>query len=198
MIDVVHCDFKEEKVLKSDEALIKIIEDEEINSFSCDKLFKKEVLVDYKYPNLSYHEDVAVLFKPFLKAKKVVMGNKPMYNYRRNPNSVSNTLTPIKTYHSFKAYLEIHNTILKEKEELKNLTIIRLAHAAVASINVFIRNNLYEENKNEISDIIKVIKSNLKIILKNEKIAKTCKLYCLLSQISMPCYKLICKLNINK
>lgn len=109
IIEVVHGDGKMESY-DSEMAVIEIMNDEKINSFVWDKLYKKELFHGFKYMELDYHEDVASTFKLIAKSKRVVCNNKPLYYYIRNPKSISHTLNPYKYYCLYRAF--------KEREEI--------------------------------------------------------------------------------
>ena len=55
------------------------IEDELINSFTCNKLYRKELFDEFEFINYSYHENLASMFILLSKSKKVYMYNTPLY-----------------------------------------------------------------------------------------------------------------------
>lgn len=197
IIRQVNCDY-DEVTYDSKTAFKLLLEDKVINNFSCDKLFSFNLFKNVEFKSLCYHEDVGTVFKLFYNSKFVTVGNKPYYNYVMNANSISHNLNSKKIYDSFLAYLEIHNFVLKNDVDFKNVSVIRMAHAAIASINTFIRNKEESSNLACIINIKNVIKNNLNLILSNKNINKSCKLYCIMLNVSFPIYKIICKLNIKR
>lgn len=55
------------------------------------KLYKRELFDDIEYPNGKIHEDEGTTYKVFFKAKKTVYTNLPLYYYRYNPESITNS-----------------------------------------------------------------------------------------------------------
>ena len=64
------------------------------------KLFKKEIFRDIKYPLGMYHEDEFVVHKEAYNANKIVCTNKRLYKYYRNPESITRNPTNEKIYHA--------------------------------------------------------------------------------------------------
>lgn len=191
--------FLDDKVVTYDSttAFKLLLEDDKIHNFACDKLFLRQLFNNISFKKLTYHEDIATIFKTFYKAKFITVSNKPCYNYIMNSDSISHNLTPLKTYHSFLAYLEIHNFVLENYRVFEDLSVIRMAYAGIASINTFLRNNVERNNKNNIENIKFNIKKNIILILKNKDINVQCKMYCIMLNLCFPIYKFICNLNIN-
>lgn len=57
------------------------IEDELINSFTCNKLYRKELFDEFEFINYSYHENLASMCILLSKSKKVYMYNTLLYYY---------------------------------------------------------------------------------------------------------------------
>ena len=64
------------------------------------KLFKKEIFRDNKYPLGMYHEDEFVVHREAYNANKIVCTNKRLYKYYRNPESITRNPTSEKIYHA--------------------------------------------------------------------------------------------------
>jgi len=105
-------------VYDTTEALSKILIDEEINSFAWDKLYKKELFTNLRYPVGRIFEDTAFTYKVFERAKKVVQTNDAYYYYIRRKNSLSNAINPKKPYHNFLAFFERYKFVTKRLPEL--------------------------------------------------------------------------------
>ena len=57
----------------------------------CNKIFKKELLLKYPFPELRMNEDVATVLAILMKAKKISYTDKTFYNYIQRKNSVQNS-----------------------------------------------------------------------------------------------------------
>lgn len=60
-----------------------------INVIACNKLYKKELFDNIRYPKGKIHEDEATTYKIFYKIKKATIVRVKLYFYRKNPNSIT-------------------------------------------------------------------------------------------------------------
>lgn len=72
------------------EATKEILRDDMIPSYSCNKLFKRELFEGIRYPLGRIFEDTATIYKLFYKSNKVVTIPYIGYNYWQNPNGLCN------------------------------------------------------------------------------------------------------------
>jgi len=70
------------------EATIEILKDERMPSFAWNKLYKKSLFKDIRFPKGMIYEDLAVVYRYFDMAKRVYVLNKVYYNYLRRPGSL--------------------------------------------------------------------------------------------------------------
>ena len=97
-----------DKIFDRQQALILLLEDEEIQSHPWGKLFKSSLLKNVRFPeNLKSFEDYSTLFKIFDKAVKVVKSDKKLYHYVQRDNSLSHNLSPETAYHFYLAIMEV-------------------------------------------------------------------------------------------
>lgn len=79
-----------------DDIFKKIISGTSLNNL-CNKAVKRSIVdeTNYEiYEGIKYAEDLLQTLPLICKAKKIVYIDKPMYNYRMNPNSMTNTSSP--------------------------------------------------------------------------------------------------------
>lgn len=70
------------------------------DSSVCDKLFHRSLFDSFRFPYGKVSEDVATTYKIVLQAERVVMWDKPVYNYYHRPGSISTAKTITeKTFH---------------------------------------------------------------------------------------------------
>lgn len=82
--------------------------DEQIFSFAWDKIYKKELFNDIRYPDNRIYEDIATTYKVFHNAKFVFHINKAFYYYVRREGSICcDTIKEIlRAQHRFKSFYE--------------------------------------------------------------------------------------------
>lgn len=75
------------------ETLKILLEDKKICSYSVNKLCKRELIKDIKYPEEKLQEDVGTIYKFIIKSKRVVYSNSQLYGYYTRSDSITNSLT---------------------------------------------------------------------------------------------------------
>jgi glycosyltransferase involved in cell wall biosynthesis len=79
---------KKQRILNRIEATSLILCDDEIHSFAWDKLYKRELFEQIRYPNGRIFEDTATTYKLFNKANVLVQMNKAYYYYLRRESGI--------------------------------------------------------------------------------------------------------------
>ncbi len=102
--------------LTSTKAIRLLSEDKIIRNYACDKLFKRYLFEELRFPLNRYFEDIAVMYKIFYNAQKIVMKGVPKYHYLIREDSIMQSLyDPKKEYHLFLAVYEQSNFILEKQ-----------------------------------------------------------------------------------
>ncbi len=101
--DVAICNFcrftEHSKIEKVNKGKYKVYYKSNINEVllmefhSCNKIFKKELIENNKYPENIYFEDVVAISKSIIDANKIVKIEDYLYYYRRTKDSITNNLT---------------------------------------------------------------------------------------------------------
>lgn len=104
------------KVLQysSQEALAELISSIGLHDYAWDKLYKKELFENIRYPIGKMYEDVFTTYKLFYKAKKVVSLDEPLYYYIQRDGSILRKGFSEKQFHQLEALEEIKR-FLSEK-----------------------------------------------------------------------------------
>lgn len=76
-------------VVNSKEALKYYLLKNEIDNSAVDKLYRKELFEEIKFPVGRYYEDIGTIYKVFLKADKIVHIKDPLYHYVMRKGSIS-------------------------------------------------------------------------------------------------------------
>lgn len=69
------------------------------DSAVCDKLFRRELLEHYRFPQGKVCEDVAVTYRIILEAERVYLMDQPLYNYFQRPGSISHSALSDNSFH---------------------------------------------------------------------------------------------------
>lgn len=145
-----------------------------------DKLFHKSLWNEYRFPNGKIYEDIAVMYKPVLKANCVAIVGKPLYNYYRHSNSITKSPFTRKLFdypnNTRKMLADIRNDYPKLYENACWAHIKALQY--VASKIARAQKDSYFGNLGELRSLAKEISSLRTIWLKSEVFSFRDKLLC--------------------
>lgn len=79
----------ESVVLEPTEFVSRMLIGDRCDASACDKLFHRSLWSDCRFPHGKIYEDIAVMYKPALRANCVAIVGKPLYNYYRHNNSIT-------------------------------------------------------------------------------------------------------------
>jgi len=122
-------------LLSRESALDQILGDKEINSFACDKIFKRELFESIRFPLGRIFADTATTYKVFAKAGAVVRVNVPLYYYRRRAGSLSLSYHPFRNYHNFLAFYERYEFARVQKLPSKSRSYEQAVVQAINAID---------------------------------------------------------------
>lgn len=105
----------EELNLSIRKAIQYILQDKEIKNYAWNKMYKKELFLDIRYPVGENYEDVATTYKVFLKAQSVSIVNDCLYYYRIREGSI---VSDEKDYYG---NLQLFRNKRQQIEELSNI-----------------------------------------------------------------------------
>lgn len=106
--------------------------DRKVQSISCDKLFKREV-VSEGYPSQRYFEDHAVMLHWYEKVKKWVAIPEPLYHYRMRRSGVTNGFSIEKRVAKFDADMARARYMASLPEERHGMTKAEIAAPLIVS-----------------------------------------------------------------
>lgn len=184
-------DSKEKVVMDKREALIKI------NSFcgfdmsTCDKLYKKYLFDDVRFPYGKKCEDFYTMYKIFDKCEeKIVYNADAKYHYFQRAGSISRNTVMDEAY--IQASLSQIEFFEKKYPDILYAAKGMHAFANIATYNRYIKYNIPCPKEN-IRRFKKAVKSNLKNILKNKAISKAKKIQAIIFATSIKLYTYIYK-----
>ena len=135
----------ETKIYNKEEALKVLLEDKKICSYSVNKLCKKELIKNIKYPEGKLQEDVGTIYKFITNANKIVYTDSKLYGYFTRPGSVTKTLKKDFIYDYFEM-IELENGKLYYKyiEDVDKSVVL-------FSSDVYVKNDyIVGDNRNSV------------------------------------------------
>ena len=161
--------FSEEEcfVVNNEEAIRIVLEAKKVSVTAVNKLYKKSLFDNVRYPVGKTAEDAFVIVELLDKCDKVVITNKQKYYYIHRENSITTKAFSPKTMNTIEAYQKNYHIISEKYPRIIDIAKMRLcwAHFYVCDRIVFDNS---PENKNLKREIINFIKHNIKYILHSE------------------------------
>lgn len=170
-------------LLSTKEALKQMMYQTLITNSACTKLYKIDLFKEIRYPVGELFEDIAVTYKLFMKAKKIVAKQTSLYHYFVRTGSISkNKFT---TYHMSRLLNSeiMIKDICKVYPDLKKVGDMRLFAAAIGVVEMI--SNDINQFPNEYEYAISVIKKTRSAVIFDKKVSKRLWLKALLSYISV-------------
>lgn len=101
--------FQESKLLSGEEAIANLFRGKLIEEAAWDKLYKKELFNDIRFPTGEINEDLPIMPYIFKRTDKVICTGVPLYYYCVNPNSITHT-----------NYTSKNSVVIKHLNDLKS------------------------------------------------------------------------------
>lgn len=121
-------------------------EDKNINFISCNKIYKREVFTNIRYPIGKLEEDEFVTPKVLYYAKKVVCSQAILYYYRQRENSIMHTTLSYSNLNGLEAYQEAIDFFAQRNErKLYSCAVNRALSSALTLYNRFAENNIHDK-----------------------------------------------------
>lgn len=104
--------FSEETVFSQKEAMEEILLDDKISSHPCNKLFKRELFDEIRFPEGRVYEDLSIMPSVFHKCRRIVCIPSCDYLYYIHPGSTSFSFSPKRTYGLYRAFRDRYESAL--------------------------------------------------------------------------------------
>ena len=130
------------EIIDGREFIVRFCEDPAYGAFSCNKVFRKEFLMNSSlYPEGMFYEDVVFIPQVCMNAEKIAVTNRSLYYYRQHPVSVVGSQYFSGKLDQIKAYRMLIPAVLEKYPELSNeihtkalLGVMGVYHVMIADI----------------------------------------------------------------
>jgi len=165
----------EVKIFNSDEAIKNIVETFELRTVFWNKLFKKEIFNDIKFPEGKVFEGTNMMHLVLQKTEKVVLLPNAKYYYRDNATSIINTDNIKNSVDYVLGFIKRYNELIEKYPNLKEKMINDVIKNSINLLEVLRRKTTKElrEYQNDFSKIYNFIKDNEQYINSMPKVKKT-------------------------
>lgn len=162
------------------EILKEVLLDKNIQSYAWNKLYKKELFDEIKYPIGKKYEDIGTTFYVFEKCNKIVVTSKPEYYYLKRSDSLVNNVTESTILDYTDIIIQRYLYTQKNIEELRKYNNYYLAKTLITAHNDIellgsISEKMQEKYKELYNLVYNIMKNNRKDIeeLFNDEQKKT-------------------------
>jgi len=153
------------------EALSELVLDEYsgMKNFAWDKLYKKELFENIRYPEGKCYEDIFTTYKLFSLSNKIVDIKSPKYYYLMREDSICGSNTPSKRFDYYKANIECLEFIKNLEPQLADMCDKQMFNRLEFCLNdILLLDFAKNEYTSEINDILTKLKEKY-LSLKNSK-----------------------------
>lgn len=153
----------------AENALIEMFYQKSFLMSVCGKIFKKQLWEAIRFPVGMLFEDVAIIYKVFERADKIVYGNAKLYGYMHRENSITTKKFTVRDCDILLIFDEI-----SEYYKNSDTDLLRAVRAYGSSVALRIYMNAPRDGSymNEISKCERYLKTNAKEICKDSKVRK--------------------------
>lgn len=152
--------YKKNYVWNKQEALSEILNGN-LDNAACNKIYKREIIGNTRFPQGRVYEDVATIYKFIYNADKVGYLSKPYYYYVKRKGSIVTSGFNCKSrYDCFVGYIERLNFAEKHKLSCVEACRKQALETALATLTAF-----YANNENRASDRYKKVNDFIKMQL---------------------------------
>lgn len=145
--------YNEDKIFVDKEAINEIL-DGSLDNSACNKIYKRSVVADVRYPKGRVYEDVATTYKIIFNSKRVGYMCKPYYYYiKRESSIVASSFNSKSRYDQFLGYKE--RLSFAEANELESAEVCR-KHAVSTALSTLTA--FYANGEDEASERFKDVK----------------------------------------
>lgn len=117
------------------EAVRTIVEDRKIHSYVWNKLYRRKLFAEVRFPEGRGMEDIATTYKVFMLSGKVAVSDKPKYCYYQREGSISRSWDEKLNWDLFSAYLERMGVLETDYPELREFLVVSLLRFSVTAYN---------------------------------------------------------------
>lgn len=203
MCDLYHCyegktpeknSCIEKYVLNTEEAIKTVLEAKKTSVTAVNKLYKKELFKNIRYPEGKLSEDAFVIVDLLMQAKKIVFTSDQFYYYVHRKNSITSSAYKTKDLNVLEAYSKNRKIIQKNFPKLVDTAEMRYmwAHFYVLDKMCLSKNMTDKETEKK---IIKNLRHNYRFIMKDTRFNTSRKIAMKLLMVNKYLYKICVLLN---
>ena len=182
-------------IMDTKEALINLNSYKGFDMSACDKIYKKELFENIRFPFGKKCEDYYTMYKVFDKANKIIYNSNPKYHYFQRENSISRNSYISNAY--IEASLSQLEFFKKNHPDIEYTARTSYVFANIAQFNKYVNYNIICP-KNIKEKLKYEVRKNIKYIVINKNISKFKKMQAYIFSFNINIYKYIYLLMKNR
>lgn len=194
---IPQCAEKQFGVLSGEEALKEALEGSKFSVNAVNKLYKKELFNDIKFPFGKLSEDAFTIPRILASANKVVFTTEPKYNYMHRMGTITTSEFKLRDLNVIEGYEEILSFVNKNFPDFENLAKSRLIWAYIYVLDKMILSENFNY-PNEYKMVIFFLRKNVLSIIFNSFFTLKRKLSVICLLFSKGLYSRFVKYNATK
>lgn len=123
--------WQQAELLNKEQAVALLVEDNVIRSYLCDKLWKRGLFQDIRFPQLKVFEDMAVMYQLFMRAERVVCLPDVLYHYEHHDASLTAVPCLESRVNFYRVTQERYEALEQDFPQLTERLALVLAEAAI-------------------------------------------------------------------
>ena len=176
------------KKLDKDEALVQMFYGNSIGTSPGGKLYKKDILLKYPYPEGMIYEDLAIAYEHIAAGGEIAVGFIHLYKYYRRPGSTVNAAYSTKLLDFYKA-MDCNRSYVKRdfstNQEMLRALNVRYVFNGLHIVHAMLSSDMYAE----VNKIRKEYIQYFKDVIPNSNVTRKNKLKYILFLVSAKLYK---------
>jgi len=191
--DISMCNYKAEKhdqdfiyksptiddviILNKEQAMQTLVDNKlfELTQFACDKLYKRSLFENIRYPEGKLYEDVATTYKLINKCEKFLYCPSIKYHYTQNPNGITLKKFDINQIDFLEAKLDLYKFFKKNYPDFLDAALCQYTSANISIIKNMFRSNY--KNKKIYKECRRIVCENIYLYLKADWVKNKMKFY---------------------
>ena len=130
----------EDLFMSREDALALLLNNDTLQNYCCDKLFRAGLWERIVFPGSGTFEDMAVMYRLFERAEKTVCLPESTYNYLQRPESIVHNISLENRLNHYKAAEKRYGEMRENWPELEDLLLAQCAASAVGLWCGYVRN----------------------------------------------------------
>lgn len=194
--NIFHVLFEETILLSKEQAMKESFFYKRVSVCAWDKLYKKDIFMNIRYPFGKIHEDEFVILDIFSQADKVIVSTVPKYYYRQRNGSIIQQPYTAKKLHVIEAFehkLQIAEKSFAGIADLSRCQLLRVNNLILSKI-IMCKN--YRQMP-EYKTILSTLRKNFSYIMRSDLFTKNEKIKAVALQINAMLFKWIVVLNLK-